>query len=141
MNILTEWRRNEHSTSSGPGVPASRLWLDAVEQGMALRHVGTVFAVPRVASAAGLGSRYGVICLIPLDAQCAGPRSAGIPQATWDVARAGKPFTVRLERGTPNGNGDQQISAILDPIVVLSTERSNRRGASRRESSFNSITG
>src|SRR4051812_44162997 len=33
--------REEDSATSGPGVSTSRLWLEAVEQGMAVRHDGT----------------------------------------------------------------------------------------------------
>src|SRR4051794_14031891 len=40
--------RDEDSASSGPGVPTSRLRLEAVEQGMAIRHTRTLLGVSRV---------------------------------------------------------------------------------------------
>src|SRR5215471_9664405 len=44
--------RKEDSAPSGPGVPASRIRLEAVEQGMAVRNAGTLLGVSRL-----LGSR------------------------------------------------------------------------------------
>ena len=43
--------RQEDSAPSGPGVPTSRLRLEAVEQGMAVRDHGTLLGVPRIVSA------------------------------------------------------------------------------------------
>src|SRR5450755_2852542 len=48
--------RNEDSAPSGSRVPASRLWLEAVEQGMDVWHVGTLLGVPRLISTVDLGS-------------------------------------------------------------------------------------
>ena len=42
--------RKEDPETSGPSVPASRLRLEAVEQGMVVRHAGPVFGVPRLVS-------------------------------------------------------------------------------------------
>src|SRR5215218_9276674 len=97
--------RNEDSASSGPGVPTSRLRLEAVEQGMAVRHTRTLFGVPRVVYVHHLGSRSGLIGHITLDVKCAGARSAGNPHATCDVAGAGNQFTVRLVRHSQRKRG------------------------------------
>jgi hypothetical protein len=102
--------RNEDSASSGPSVPASRLpasrlGLEAVEPGMALRYMGTLLGVPRIVSAIGLGSRSGGIGPISLDAKCAGARSAGNPHATCEVPGAGNRLTVRLVRHSQRKRG------------------------------------
>ena len=81
--------RQEDSASSGPSVQTSRLRLEAVEQGMAVRHDGTLLGVPRIVSVDTLGSRSVVIGPINLEVKCAGARSAGNPHATCDVAGAG----------------------------------------------------
>jgi len=82
-----------------------RLRLEAVEPGMALRYTGTLFGVPRIVSAIGLGSRSGVIGPISLNAKCAGARSAGNPHATCEVAGAGNRLTVRLVRHSQRKRG------------------------------------
>ena len=97
--------RNEDSAPSGPGVPTSRLRLEAVEQGMAVRDTGTLLGVPRIVFTIDLGSRSSLIGLITLDVKCAGARSAGNPHATCDVAGAGNPFTVRLVRHSQRKRG------------------------------------
>ena len=97
--------RNEDAASSGPSVPASRLGLEAVDPGMALRYMGSLLGVPRMVSAIGLGSRSGGIGPISLDAKCAGARSAGNPPATCEVAGAGNRLTVRLVRHSQRKRG------------------------------------
>ena len=97
--------RHEDAASSGAGVQASRLRLEAVEQGMAVRDDGTLFGVPRIVSAVYFGSRSGLIGPITLDMKCAGARSAGNPHATCDVAGAGNQFTVRLVRHSHRKRG------------------------------------
>ena len=97
--------RDEDSAPSGPSVPAFRFRREAVEQGMAVRHAGTLLGVPRFVSAVELGSRSGLIGRITLDMKCAGARSAGNPHATCDVAGAGIPFTVRLVRHSQRKRG------------------------------------
>ena len=67
----------------------NRLWLEAVEQGMAVRDHGALLGVPRLVFTIDLGSRSSVIGPINLDVKCAGARSAGNPHATCDVAGAG----------------------------------------------------
>ena len=63
----------------------SRLRLEAVEQGMAVRTLG-LFSESRVSSGQLLlCSRSSLIGLITLDVKCAGARSAGNPHATCDV--------------------------------------------------------
>src|SRR6516164_6876050 len=81
---------------------ASRPRLEAMEQGLAVRHVGTLLGVPCFVSAVELGSRSGLIGLINLDVKCPGARSAGNPN--------------------PNGNGEPWIgrtygamAPVLDP--------------------------
>jgi len=86
--------RKEDSAPSGRGVPASRIRLEAVEQGMAVRNSRTLLGVPSFLWAVDLGSRSGLIGLINLIANCAGARSAGNPLATCDVAGAGNQLTV-----------------------------------------------
>src|SRR5215472_10149004 len=78
--------RKEDPAPSGPGVPASRLRLEAVEQGMAVRNARTLRGVSSFLQTVTLGSRPGLIGLINLLANCAGARSAGNPLATCDVA-------------------------------------------------------
>src|SRR5918994_3302390 len=97
--------RNEDSAPSGPGVQTSRLRLEAVEQGMAVREAGTLLGVSRLVSTVDLGSRSSLIGLITLDAKCAGARSAGNPHATCDVAGGGKQFTVRVVGDPPKKRG------------------------------------
>src|SRR6202140_5629195 len=96
---------DEDSAPSGPGVPASRLRLETVEQGMAVRNAGTLLGVPRIVSTIDLGSRSSLIGPITLDVKCAGARSAGNPHATCDVAGAGNPLTVRLVRHSQRKRG------------------------------------
>jgi hypothetical protein len=79
--------RGEDSASSGSGVPASRLRLEAVESGVAIRNVGALLGVPRFLCTVALGSRPSLIGPITLDMNCAGARSAGNPHATWCVQR------------------------------------------------------
>jgi hypothetical protein len=62
--------RKEDSTPPGSGVSASRFRLEAVEQGMAVWHFGTLLGVPCVVSAVKLGSRSGLIGLINCDVKC-----------------------------------------------------------------------
>ena len=76
----------------------SRLQVEAVEQGMAVWHAGTLLGVPRVVFTVDLGSRSSLIGPITLDVKCAGARSAGNPLATCDVAGAGNHFTARIVR-------------------------------------------
>src|SRR5215831_21384538 len=97
--------REEDSASSGSGVPASRLRLEAVEPGMFVWNVGTLLGVPRFLCTVALGSRSSWIGLITLDVNCAGARSAGNPHATCDEAGAGIPFTVRLVRHSQRKRG------------------------------------
>src|ERR1700686_134461 len=97
--------RDEDSAPSGSGVPASRLRLETVEQGMAVRNAGTLLGVPRIVSTVDLGSRSSLIGPITLDVKCAGARSAGNPHATCDVAGAGNPFTVRIVRHSQRKRG------------------------------------
>ena len=49
--------RDEDTAPSGSGVSASRFWLEAVEQGMPVRHAGTLLGVPRIVFTIDLGSR------------------------------------------------------------------------------------
>jgi hypothetical protein len=97
--------REEDSASSGSGVPASGLRLEAMEQGMAVRYAGTLFGVPRILCAVVLSSRSKLIGLINLEAKCAGARSAGYPHATCDEAGAGNRLTVRLVRHSQRKRG------------------------------------
>jgi len=83
----------------------SRLRLEAVEQGMAVRTLG-LFSESRVSSGQLLlCSRSSLIGLITLDVKCAGARSAGNPHATCDVAGAGNQFTVQLVRHSQRKRG------------------------------------
>ena len=86
--------RKEDSAPSGSGVSASRFRLEAVEQGMAVRHVGTLLGVPCFVSAVKLGSRSGLIGFINFDVKCAGARSAGNPHASamWRGLESGSRF-------------------------------------------------
>jgi hypothetical protein len=97
--------RDEDSATSGAGVQTSRFRLEAVEQGMAVRHVGSLFGVPRFVSTVELGSRSSPIGPINLEVKCAGARSAGNPHATCDVAGAGNQFTVWLVRHSQRKRG------------------------------------
>src|SRR5215469_9440493 len=97
--------RKEDSAPSGPGVPASRIRLEAVEQGMAVRNAGTLLGVSRLLRVAQLGSRPSLIDLINLGVNCAGARSAGNPLATCDVAGAGNQLTVWLVRHSQRKRG------------------------------------
>jgi hypothetical protein len=98
--------RDEDSAPSGPGVPTFRFRLEAMEQGMAVRHVATLLGVSCFVSAVKLGSRSGLIGLINFDVKCAGARSAGNPHATCDVAGAGIRFTVRIVRHSQRKRGE-----------------------------------
>src|SRR6516165_1331359 len=69
--------RDEDSAPSRPRVPTSRLRLEAVEPGMAVRNVGALLGVPRFLRTVALGSRPSLIGLITLEVNCAGARSAG----------------------------------------------------------------
>src|SRR4051812_5487947 len=96
--------RDEDSAPSGAGVPASRPWVETMEQGVALWDVGALLGVPRVLSLLRLCSRSTLIGPITLDVKCAGARSAGNPHATCDVAGAGNGATAipkRARRGKP----------------------------------------
>src|SRR5215472_11124017 len=121
--------RKEDSAPSGPGVPASRIRLEAVEQGMAVRNAGTLRGVSRLLRAAQLGSRPSLIDLINLGVNCAGARSAGNPLATCDVAGAGNQLTVGLVRHSQRKRG------ATDRPDLRSTGASPRpyRAASARE--------
>ena len=97
--------RDEDAASSGSGVPASRLRLEAVESGMVIRNVGALLGVPRLLCTVALGSRPSLIGPITLDRNCAGARSAGNPHATCDVAGAGNQLTVRIMRHSQRKRG------------------------------------
>src|SRR5215471_10328111 len=97
--------RKEDPAPSGPGVPASRMRLEAVGQGMAVRNARTLLGVSGFLWAVDLGSRSGLIGLITLDVNCAGARSAGNPLATCDVAGAGNQLTVRIVRHSQRKRG------------------------------------
>src|SRR4029450_365779 len=99
--ICPKLGRNEDSAPSGSGVPASRLRLEAVEQGMDVWHVGTLLGVPRVEYTVELGSRSSLIGPITLDVKCAGARSAGNPHATCDVAGGGTQVNARVVEALP----------------------------------------
>ena len=116
--------RKEDSAPSGPGVPASRLRLEAVEQGMAVRNAGTLLGVPRILWAVDLGSRSSLIGLITLDVKCAGARSAGNPHATCDVAGAGNQFTVRLVRHSQRKRGATARPNLRNtaPVLIVDPE-------------------
>src|SRR5260370_31444930 len=74
--------RKEDQAPSGQGVPASRIRLEAVGQGMAVQNARTLLGVPGFLWAVDLGNRSGVIGPITLEVNCAGSRSAGNPLAT-----------------------------------------------------------
>src|SRR5262249_41705188 len=97
--------RKEDPAPSGPSVPASRMRLEAVGQGMAVRKARTLLGVSDFLWAVDLGSRSGLIGLITLDVNCAGARSAGNPLATCDVAKAGNQLTVRTVRHSQRKRG------------------------------------
>ena len=58
------WSPDEDSASSGPGVATPRPRLEAMEQGIAVRHAGPLFGVPCVVSAdvAGLAELMVFYC-------------------------------------------------------------------------------
>ena len=91
---------------SDPSVQTPRLRLEAMEPGMAVRHVGTLLGVPRILSVVELGGRSSLIGPITLDVKCAGARSAGNPHATCDVAGAGNRLTVGLVRHSQRKRGE-----------------------------------
>src|SRR5262244_2805791 len=97
--------RKEDPAPSGPSVPASRMRLEAVGQGMAVRKARTLLGVSGFLWTVDLGSRSGLIVLITLDVNCAGARSAGNPLATCDVAGAGNQLTVRIVRHSQRKRG------------------------------------
>jgi len=130
--------RNEDAASSGPSVPASRLGLEAVEPGMALRYMGTLCGVPRIVSAIGLGSRSGGIGRISLDAKCAGARSAGNPPATCEVAGAGNRLTVRLVRHSQGKRGAMDVRPAK---AGMFSGRQSHRGKSQKPRSLGCIRG
>src|SRR5215472_4155564 len=122
--------RKEDPAPSGPSVPASRMRLEAVGQGMAVRNPRTLLGVSGFLWTVDLGSRSGLIGLITLDVNCAGARSAGNPLATCDVAGAGNQLTVRIVRHSQRKRGatdrpDLRSKApVLDPTEnVESAER------------------
>src|ERR1700760_1176632 len=126
--------RDEDSASSGAGVPASRPWVETMEQGVALWHVGALLGVPRVLSLLRLCSRSTLIGPITLDVKCAGARSAGNPHATCDVAGAGNGATAipkRARRGKPRIQAKEEPTGhrasarpYLDPVAGLGHEHS-----------------
>jgi hypothetical protein len=85
--------------------PTSRPRLEAVEQGMAVRHAGPLFGVPCVVSVFGPCSRPDRVGPITFNVKCAGARSAGNPPATCEVAGAGNRFTVRIVRHSQRKRG------------------------------------
>src|ERR1700687_5734931 len=97
--------RKEDQAPSGQGVPASRIRLEAVGQGMAVPNARALLGVPGFLWAVDLGSRSGVIGPINLVVNCAGARSAGNPLATCDVAGAGNQLTVRIVRHSQRKRG------------------------------------
>ena len=97
--------RKEDPAPSGPGVPASRMRLEAVGQGMAVRNTRTLLGISGFLWAVDLGRRSGLIGLITLDVNCAGARSAGNPLATCDVAGAVNQLTVRIVRHSQRKRG------------------------------------
>src|SRR5215468_8642390 len=112
--------RKEDSAPSGQGVPASRMRLEAVGQGMAVRNPWTLLGVSGFLWTIDLGSRSGQIGLITLDVNCAGARSAGNPLATCDVAGAGNQLTVRIVRHSEPKRG------ALDTPMLRSNGASSR---------------
>ena len=116
--------REEDTAPSGPGVPASRLRLEEMGQGMAVRHVGTLLGVPCFVSAVKLGSCSNLIGRITLDLKCAGARSAGNPHATCDVAGAGIRFTVRLVRHSQRKRGEMDRPNLRKtaPVLIVKPE-------------------
>ena len=103
FSLIRDCGGEEDSAPSGQGVSAPRFRLEAVGQGMAVRHAWALCGVLRIVRIT-LGSRSSLIGLISLVANCAGARSAGNPQATCDVAGAGNGATAnpkRARRGKP----------------------------------------
>src|SRR5258706_10562187 len=97
--------RKEDQTPSGPGVSASRIRLEAVEQGMAVRNARTLLGVSSFLWAVDPSSRSGLIGLINLGVNWAGARSAGNPLATCDAAGAGKQLSVPIIRDSQRKRG------------------------------------
>jgi hypothetical protein len=97
--------RKEDSAPSGQSVQASRLRLEAMEQGRVVRRAGSLFKVPSLLSANHFGSRSSLIGFITFDVHCAGARSAGNPHATCEVAGAGNQLTVRIVRHSQRKRG------------------------------------
>src|SRR5690349_7859592 len=64
--------REEDSAPSGPSASARRLRVEAMEQGMAIWHVGPLLRVPRIVSRLRLCSRITLIGRINLVVKCAG---------------------------------------------------------------------
>src|SRR6516164_9151717 len=122
----------EDSAPSRPGVPASRIRLEAVEQGMAVRRAGTLRGVSRLLRAAQLGSRPSLIDLINLGVNCAGARSAGNPLATCDVAGAGNQFTVWLVRHSQRKRGATDRPDLRSTGASPRPYRANEAGPCRR---------
>jgi len=121
--------RDEDSASSGAGVSASRPWVETMEQGMAVWHVGALLGVPRVLSLLRRCSRSTLIGPITLDVKCAGARRAGNPHATCDVAGAGDGATAipkRARRGKP------RIQAKEEPTGHRASARPYRDARSGR---------
>src|SRR5258706_10788298 len=104
--------RKEDQAPSGQGVPASRIRLEAVGQGMAVQNARTLLGVPGFLWAVDLGSRSGLIGPINFVVNCAGARSAGNPLATCDVAGAGEQPPGPLEGDSPPKPG---TNGKLDP--------------------------
>jgi hypothetical protein len=97
--------RKEDQAPSGPGVSASRIRLEAVEQGMAVRNARTLLGVSSFLWAVEPGSRSGLIGLLHPGVNRAGARSAGNPLATCDAAGAGTQLTVRIMRHSQRKRG------------------------------------
>lgn len=115
--------REEDSAPLGQGVSAPRFRLEAVEQGMAIRHPGTLCGVPRFVWVT-LGSRPSMIRLISFAMNCAGARSAGNPHATCDVAGAGNGATANPKRAR---RGKPRIQAKEEPAGRRASARPYRR--------------
>src|SRR5215467_3307555 len=125
--------RKEDPAPSGPSVPASRMRLEAVGQGMAVWNTRTLLGVSGFLWAVDLGSRSGLIGLITLDVNCAGARSAGNPLATCDVAGAGNQLTVRIVRHlTGQSSKPNHASHRREALFSSSWDFLGRRVALRR---------
>src|SRR5215470_20144198 len=99
-----------------------------MEQGLALRYVGTLLGVPRIVSAIGLGSRTSASGPITLGVKCAGARSAGNPHATCDVAGAGNGATATPKRAR---RGKPRIQAKEKPTGHRASARPDRHSAAQ----------